>query len=130
VPFGVAVKMEGADVPVRASAVCDAITSRSLILPGVVVVIGVVNRLFESIGVFVTAGGVEYGCSQADNRIAARSKVEAMIKPRFVRDMDISSISNKSFRDGSTSTGGRQVSRWEIVWIKQGIYPCRFGLTA
>jgi hypothetical protein len=58
----VAVAMPGTGVPTAARAVCVAIFSRSLILPGVVVVtvpIGVVNKLLEFNGVLVTAGGVE-----------------------------------------------------------------------
>jgi len=78
--------------------------------------IGVEKKLFGSIGVLVTAGGVEYGCSQADNRTATRSSVEAIVKPRFIRDMEFSSISNKSFSDGSIYMLMRQVSRWDIGW--------------
>jgi hypothetical protein len=80
--------------------------------------IGVVKKLFGSIGVLVTAGGVEYGCSQADSRTAIRSSVKAMVSPRFIRDMKFSSISNKSFEDGSTSVVARQVSRWDIGWMR------------
>jgi hypothetical protein len=40
--------------------------------------------------------------------------VEAMVKPRFVRDMEFSSISNKSFSDGSISVLQRQVTGWDI----------------
>ena len=104
-----------------AIAVCVPLCSTSAILEGSLLTgslgIGVVKRLFVSIGVLVTAGGVEYGCSQADNSKATRISVEAMVKPRFVRDMDISSISNKSFSDGSISVLTRQVSEWDIGWM-------------
>lgn len=71
--------------------------------------IGVEKKLLGSMGVLVTTGGVEYGCSHADISMATRNRVEAMVEPRFVRDMEFSSISNKSFSDGSISQFKRQV---------------------
>jgi len=117
----VAVALEaGCGMPLAAAAVCVVIFSTSCILDGKLG-IGVEKKLFGSIGVLVTAGGVEYGCSQADNNTANRSKVEAIVKPRCVRDMEFSSISNKSFSDGSISVLTRQVSGWDIRGMLKAI---------
>ena len=100
-----------------ANAVCVEMFSTSCMFEGSPLGIGVEKKLFGSIGVLVTAGGVEYGCSQADSSTATRSRVEAMVKPRFVRDMEFSSISNKSFSDGSITVLTRQVLGWDIGWM-------------
>jgi hypothetical protein len=65
-------------------------------------------------GVLVMLGGVEYGWSHAEMMIAITPSMEATTAPRFILAMAISSISNKSFNDGSTSLLTRQVTGWDI----------------
>lgn len=110
---GAAVAPPGVGDTIAAMAVCVVMFSTSCMFEGWLG-IGVEKKLFGSIGVLVTAGAVEYGCSQADTKMATKSRVEAMVKPRFVRDMEFSSISNKSFSDGSISVLARQVYEWDI----------------
>ena len=67
------------------------------------------NKLFCGTGVNVSAGACEYGVLQADVMITTSIRVEAIIMPRFILAMDISSILNQSLNDGSTSPLMRQV---------------------
>jgi hypothetical protein len=77
---------------------------------------GVANRLV-SIGVFVTLGCCEYGWLHAEVMITTSINMEATIEPRFIRAIVFSSVSNKSFDDGSTSRLARQVMGWDIRGI-------------
>jgi hypothetical protein len=60
-------------------------------LPGV----AVPNRLSELIGVLVTLGGREYGWLHAEAMIETSTRMKAIIAPRLILAMGISSISNK-----------------------------------
>jgi hypothetical protein len=61
-------------------------------------------------GVLVTLGGVEYGWLHAEMINVNKISMDATIAPRFILAMAISSISNKSFNDGSTSLLTRQAT--------------------
>jgi hypothetical protein len=64
---------------------------------------GVANKLVALIGVLVTLGCWEYGWLQAEAISTTSIRVKATIAPCFILAICISSRSNKSFNDGSTS---------------------------
>ena len=110
-----------ADVAVAGVLVCNAdwvpVAKISTSVICVAPLSGVANKLFGSIGVLVTLGCCEYGWLHEDVMIATSIRMDATIAPRFIRAIVFSSISNKSFNDGSTSRLARQVMGWEIRGI-------------
>src|SRR5688572_15768475 len=58
---------------------------------------GVSNKLFVPMGVFVTAGAVEYGVLQAEMTAAISTNMEAIVAPRFILAICISSGLRKGF---------------------------------